>query len=261
MKNYAILTWNVIKSRVVRPIIYFICSILILIFLFDSFLMPWFVNRGGTQQVPNVVGLKKEVAMQLLDSIHLEPREGEIRADNSYPEGFVVGQNPLSDQIVKSGRRIYLTISGGELPAIVPVLRGRSLRDAKFALDRSGLRQGSISYNVSIEFPEGTIITQDIAAGTKIKRNSFVSITVSAGESIDSIIVPSLIGKTLAEVQKILKGKGLNVGNITYQVQQELLPNTVIDQFPRENQVVTFEKSIDLFIAQAPDRNRPIREN
>jgi len=104
MKNYAILTWNVIKSRVVRPIIYFIYSILILIFLFDSFLMPWFVNRGGTQQVPNVVGLKKEVAMQLLDSIHLEPREGEIRADNSYPEGFVVGQNPLSDQIVKSGR-------------------------------------------------------------------------------------------------------------------------------------------------------------
>jgi serine/threonine-protein kinase len=254
MKKIAFLTWKVIKSKIIRPVFYTIAGVTVFIFIFDSFIMPAIVNQGGTQHVPNVVGLKKEQAMALLDSMSLIPREGEIRSDDKLPEGYVVSQNPMPDQIVKSGRRVYLTISGGEQPTIVPSLKGRSIRDAKFALDRAGLRQGAVRYSISTEFPEGTIISQDISSGTKVSKNSFISFTVSAGESIDSIIVPVLIGKTLADAQKILKEKGLRLGNITYQIQEDLLPNTIIDQFPRENQIVTIEKSIDLFIAQAPEK-------
>ncbi|MBW7888267.1 MAG: PASTA domain-containing protein [Bacteroidetes bacterium] len=223
--------------------------------------MPWFVNEGGTTVIPNVVGLKEEAAFALLDSMNLEPKRGEVRYDDSLPEGYVVSQNPPQSQVVKSGRRVYLIISGGDLPAIVPSLRGRTIRDAKFSLDRAGLRQGAITYTTSPDFPEGTIILQDIAPGTRVKKNSFVSLTVSAGVSIDSIVVPSLIGKTLSDAQKILKEKGLKVGNITYQIQPDLLPNTVLDQFPPENKIVTIEKSVDLFIAQAPEKKSSKKEN
>ena len=82
----------------------------------------------------------------------------------------------------------------------------------------------------------------------------YIGITVSAGESVDSIFVPSLIGKTLSEAQKILKEKGLLLGNVVYQISEDLLPNTVIDQLPRENEIVTFKKDVDLFIAQAPEK-------
>lgn len=261
MKKYAIFSWKILKSRVLRPFFYFFGIAFLLLFLLDSFIMPWFVNSGGTTSVPNVVGLKEEEAFRILDSLQLEPKRGDIRSDDSLPEGYVVSQNPLESKIVKTGRRVYLTISGGELPVIVPLLRGRTIRDAKFSLDRAALRQGGITYTTSTEFPEGTIILQDIAPGTKVKKNSFISITVSAGESIDSILVPSLVGKTLTDAQKLLKEKGLKVGNITYQIQTDLLPNTVIDQYPAENKIVTVEKSVDLFVAQAPGKNFKNKEN
>jgi beta-lactam-binding protein with PASTA domain len=255
MKKQSGTLLKVLRSKSIRPLYWTIGSGIILLFLFDSFIMPYYVNKGGTLTVPNVVGLKEETARKILDSLHLEPKRGDIRQDPSYPEGYVILQNPAGEQIVKTGRRVYLTISGGEQDVIVPSLRGRSIRDAKFALDRAGLRQGAIQYEISIDLPEGTIISQDIAAGGRVKKNSYISVIVSAGESIDSIYVPSLIGKTLTEAQKILKEKGLRSGNVTFQFNDELLPNTVIDQLPRENDVVTTQKEIDLFISQAPDKS------
>ncbi len=254
MKKITKIISQIFFSKTLRPVFWFIGISIAIIFVLDTFVMPYYVNKGGTLVVPNVVGMNEETAKKLLDSLHFEPRRGEIRQDNTYPVGYVILQNPSSEQIVKNGRRVYLTISGGEQDAIVPSLRGRSIRDAKFALDRAGLRQGAIQYQVSAELPEGTIITQDIPAGNKMKHNSFISFIVSAGESIDSIFVPSLIGKTYTEAIKMLKDKGLRTGNITYQLNEELVPNTVIDQLPRENEIVTTQKEVDLFISQTPDK-------
>jgi beta-lactam-binding protein with PASTA domain len=246
---------KILRSKTIRPLYWIIGTGTVALFILDSFVMPYYVNRGGTLTVPNVVGLKEETARRILDSLHLEPKRGDIRQDPAYPEGYVILQNPAGEQIVKTGRRVYLTISGGEQDVIVPSLRGRSIRDAKFALDRAALRQGAIQYQVSIDLPEGTIISQDIPAGNKVKKNTYISVVVSAGESIDSIYVPALVGKTLSEAQKLLKEKGLRTGNITYQFNDELLPNTVIDQLPRENDIVTTQKEIDLFISQAPEKS------
>lgn len=261
MTNTKSMVARILTSRFFRRLYWIVGMLVVLLFLFDTFVMPWYVHRGGTMVVPSVIGMKEAEAFQLLQSMNLQPKRGDVRPDNKYPEGYVVMQNPLAEEIVKAERRVYLTISGGEQLVLVPTLRGRTLRDSKFTLDRVGLRQGGIAYQTSTEFPEGTIITQDIPPGSKVKKATYVGITVSAGESVDSIFVPSLIGKTLTEAQKILKDKGLKLGNITYQINAELLPNTVIDQLPRENEIVTFRKEVDLFIAQAPEKGTVIREN
>lgn len=260
MKTLKEITLRLIKSKLLRPFYWMAGLFFIAVFILDSFVMPWYVNKGGTLVVPSVVGMKEESAKRLLDSLHFEPKVGDMRPDNTYPEGYVVGQNPLPEQVVKTGRRIYMTISGGEQQVVVPSLKGRTIRDSKFALDRVGLRQGGIKYQTSTEFPEGTIIVQDIPPGSNVKKGAYIGVTVSAGESIDSIYVPSLIGKTLGEAQKILKEKGLRVGNLVYQVNEDLLPNTIIDQLPRENEIVTTKKEVDLFVAQAPDKNRQNRD-
>ena len=223
--------------------------------------MPWYVNKGGTLQVPSVVGMTEGEANQTLIKYKLEPKRGEIRSDNKYPIGDVIQQNPAAGETVKLGRRIYLSISGGEQETIVPSLRGRTIRDSKFALDRNNLKQGRIKYETSTELPEGTIITQDLTPGTKVKRGTYISVIVSAGESIDSIYVPSLIGKTLSEARRILKLKGLKIGSINYQANNDLLPNTVIDQLPRVNDVVTVNKEIDLFVSQTVENDSTMKEN
>lgn len=249
------------RSKITKILAWAICAFFALVVILDKIVLPWYVNHGGTLAVPNVIGMPEVDAIRVLDSLKFEPRKGEVRPDKDYPEGYVVAQNPIPSQIVKPNRRVYLTISGGEQLALVPELKGRSLRDTKFALERSGLKLGSVLREISKEFPEGTVISQDVTAGAKVKRGTYIRVTQSVGQTIDSVLVPSVVGKTLNEAQKVLTQKGFKVGSITYQINADLLPNTVVDQLPRMNEVVSYGKSIDLFVAQAPENKGVRREH
>ncbi|MEE9187682.1 MAG: PASTA domain-containing protein [Bacteroidota bacterium] len=236
--------------------IYLGMAVVVLAFsLFDNVLMPLYVNQGGTLQVPDVVGLPFEQAHRLLDSLDLEARQGYIRSDPNHPEGTVLQQNPIAFSAVKPGRRIYLTLSGGESIVEVPILKGRSVRDARFKLETRGLRLGTVRYKTSREFPENTIIEQTVPSGTKIRQGSQISVVVSKGSNVNRIAVPRLTGKSLPEAERILKRRNLKLGQITYQGSSEFLPNTVIDQFPRSGDIVNIGRAVDLFVVQVATEN------
>lgn len=212
--------------------------------------MPWLVSRGGIVEVPEVTGLMFERAQSVLDSLGLEPRQSEIRPDMRYPLGTVIAQVPTAGAKVRPGRRIYLSVSGGEPIAEIPSLKGRSLRDAKFALERVGLGLGPTSYMPSDDFPPNTVIDQATTAGAVVKRGSLVAVVISQGKESDRIAVPEVVGKILAEAEKVLAQRGLKVGNISFQENLELLPNTVLAQYPRGGELVSLGQPIDLFVVQ-----------
>lgn len=229
-----------------------IVSALIACFLLLNYaVMPWYVYHGGTLTVPDVTGMKFEEASEKLSGIGLVGIEGERILDNTHPAGAVITQNPRANSVVKYGRRIYLTVCGGEVQVSVPSLRGRSLRDARFALERNGLILGEIQYATSDSSPVNTIMTQTVAVTEKVKKGLAVGVTVSTGSLTKTIEVPNLTGKSLTEAERILEYSGLKIGNITYQVNIELLPNTIVDQFPTPGAAVDSGKTIDLFVVKA----------
>lgn len=233
-----------------------------LILVCDSFVMPSLVRRGGIVVVPEVVGLNLERAEAILDSLNLEPRQKDVRPDLRYPRGTVIMQVPDAGSRVRPGRRVYLFISGGEPVAEVPSLRGRSYRDAKFALERVGLTLGAEEYVPSEEFPLNTIIDQSIAAGVKVPKGSAISVVISQGTETDRVAVPNLVGKILPEAKRLLTQRGLRVGNVSYQEHLELLPNTVLEQYPRAGELVGLGHAIDLFVVQAGgEKPKEVREN
>ena len=223
----------------------------ILLFLaFDVVIMPLYVQQGQTRNVPSVLGMPIEQARKTLADSGLDFKETEPKSDKQYAIGTVAAQNPPAGAEVKQGRNVYLTVSGGERFVNVPVLRGRSLRDATFTLETSGLTLGNITYQVSLEFPENTIIDQETAPATNVKRGSRISVIVSQGRSADRLPVPKTAGKTLTEAERIIIQAGFNVGNITFQVNLDLLPNTVIDQYPRAGELAGSGTAIDLFVSK-----------
>ena len=231
---------------------------LALFFLLNNVALPLYVNHGGTLSVPGVTGLPLADARSQLESAGLQPVEADTRPDPDRPPGTVIYQNPAPQALVKHGRRVYLTVSGGEALVVVPQLRGRSMRDAKFALERYGLQLGSISFEPSTVYPENTIVAQSLGADSRIARGARVNIAVSSGGAVGGgISVPSVVGKTVTEAEKILQAQGLNVGNITYQLSYELIPNTVVEQFPRAGESVTGGQKIDLFVVKV---GRPTEE-
>ncbi len=224
--------------------------LIVLFFLFDKIVMPAYVQQGKTTKVQNVVGRNVDDAIKILAEQGLVGKKADIRTDKQYPEGTVVVQNPPANAEVKFGRGVYLTLSGGEMLFPVPGLRGRSVRDATFALERNGLVLGALRYEVSDDLPHGTIIEQDIPEGTKVSSGKVINVVVSRGKSGDRVLVPDVIRKTLTEAENIIVEAGLRLGNVSYQINKDLLPNTVVDQYPRPNELILPGQAIDLFVAK-----------
>ncbi len=217
--------------------------------------MPWYVSSPETN-VPEVVGMQLEEATNLLETEGFKP----LISDTSYglklPVGAIFMQKPEAGEVVKEGRTIYLFVSGGEKVISVPLLKGKSIVDAKFALERIGLKLGRIERIPSSQ-PEDMIFDQQFAEGTLLKQGEIVGVTVSAGRGGGEIIVPDLIGKSLSEAKKILSDSSLVIGKINYQPSSTLLPNTILDQYPSSGNTLNPGDAVDLFATKPADRIIP----
>jgi eukaryotic-like serine/threonine-protein kinase len=234
--------------------------IYVFLLLLDNVIMPHYVQQGKTTKVPDVVGKTIEEARTDMKAAGLEPKETERKQDRHYPEGTVILQNPAEGAEVKFGRGIYLTVSGGEQMLSVPNLRGKSVRDATFDLERYNLKLGTVQYETSEEFFENTIIRQEPAAASKVSSSTSVNIVVSQGRSADKSAVPGVTLKTYTEAEKILTQAGFKVGVVTYQISLDLLPNTIIEQYPHTGELAVKGQTIDLIVAQKSEK-LPMKEN
>ncbi len=243
---------KIFQNSVVKKLLLIFISIVVFIILLDNIIMPWYVSSPEAV-VPNLIGMKEAHAIEKLESLNLEPIVSDTTYDENYPKGTIVLQKPEPGEVVKEDRNIYLFISGGEPVVRVPQLKGRSIRDAKFTLERLGLKLGNID-EVPSQNPQNMIFDQQYAEGTPLKKGESVGISVSIGMGDEgTIIVPDLIGKSLAEAEKVLADSSLKVGKINYQRSFSLLPNTVLDQYPSKGNKVNNGDRIDLFVTKAAE--------
>lgn len=234
-----------------RWFLYPVGGMILLFVLANYVILPWYVYHGGTLNVPDLTGMKVEDAMARLEEVGLVGIQGEMVLDNQFPVGTVVTQNPRPHSVVKYGRHVYLTVCGGEVLVTVPPLRGRSLRDARFALERNGIVLGEVHYAASDSLPANTIMGQTLAPGARVKKGATIDVVVSVGRGVLALEVPDLTGKSLGEAERILARMGLKIGVVTYQVHPDLLPNTIVDQFPLPGSPADSTRRVDLFVVKA----------
>ena len=250
---------KILQNNFIRKILYIIIGIVVFLLALNYLIMPWYVSKPE-KRVPNVVGLKEAEAFSLLKNADLQPVITDTTFDQKYPEGTIILQKPESGKTVKEGRNIYLFISGGEPTVIVPILKGKSIREAKFTLERIGLKLGDIEENVS-NHPRNMIFDQQYAEGTPLKKGASVGVTISVGKGdTGEIIVPDLIGKSVTEAERILADSTLKVGKINYQRSFSLLPNTILDQYPSKGNKVNRGDAIDLFVTKSAEQKQEILE-
>ena len=238
-------------KSVITKLLIALVAFIVFVVLMNDVVMPWYVS-SPEKVVPKVLGMHEANAVKLLKSASLSPVISDTSYDEQYPKGTIIYQTPTANDTVKEGRRIYLFISGGEPVVSVPNLKGKSLRDAKFALERLGLYLGHVDSTASSS-PKEMIFDQQFAFGTSLKKGDSVGVSLSMGEGIGTISVPNLIGKSLSEAESILADSSLKVGKINFQKSFSLLPNTVLDQYPSKGNKLNPGDSVDLFVTKNDD--------
>jgi eukaryotic-like serine/threonine-protein kinase len=238
-------------NRLLWKLLLYFAGFIVVVIILNNFIMPWYVSEPE-EQVPKVVGMKVEQAMITLKGSKLTPVIADTNFNDKYPKGTILFQRPNGGDTVKIDRRVYLFVSGGEPVVQTPELVGKSVREAKFSLERLGLKLGSIQEVVS-DKPENMIFDQQFAVGTPLKKGDSVGVTISAGQDFGKITVPDLILKPLSVAESILADSSLKVGKINYQQSISFLPNTVLDQYPSKGTKLNKGDAVDLFVAKTSD--------
>ncbi|MFZ1520154.1 MAG: PASTA domain-containing protein [Ignavibacteriaceae bacterium] len=239
---------KLLENPIVKKALIWLGILITIILIFDFILLPLYVS-GSEVNVPNVVGMTEEEAFQTLEDADFNPQIADTSFGVSLPPGRIFLQKPESGKIVKEGRTIFLFVSGGDQVLSVPVLKGKSIRDARLSLERIGLKLGKID-EVPSTHPKDMVFDQQFAEGTQLRKGQSVGITVSIGKGGGDIIVPDLIGKSLTEAKNILSDSTLTIGKVNYQISSTLLPNTVLDQYPAPGNKLNSGNAVDLFITK-----------
>ena len=242
---------KILHNPLFKKLLIAFVAFVVFVWFMNSIVMPWYVS-SPEKKVPNVVGMKEENAIKTLKDSDLVPIISDTSYEIQYPKGTIIFQRPLANDTVKIERRIYLVLSGGQPIVSVPVLKGKSLVDARFPLERIGLNLGKID-SIASDNPKDMIFDQQFAPGTQLKQGDSVGVSLSIGQGIGTILVPNLIGKSLLEAEKVLADSSLKVGKINYQRSFSLLPNTVLDQYPSKGNKLNPGDSVDLFVTKAAD--------
>jgi serine/threonine-protein kinase len=230
-------------------LICFFLLIFLISILLDKLIIPSFIHDKKIVKIPKLIGKTIEEARFELEANNLSFQISSEQYTQKYEPEIIINQNPKPYSKVKEGRRIYLTVSKGQVKTAVPYLVGKTLRTAYLLLSEKGLSIGDTLYEFSELYMRDTIISQSIKAGEPAPVGSFIDIVVSKG-SMYQVEVPQLIGKNIHDAESLILRFGLIVGNISSIRDNTYISNTVIDQNPKAGIQVQQGTQIHLLISK-----------
>lgn len=185
--------------------------ILVVVFIFIRI----YARQGKEYEMPDYVGKNIAEAMAtneidldfvVQDSIFRQGAEG----------GIILTQDPKGGTMVKSGRKVYVSITAYNADdAVLPELVGLSVRQAVSELYGVGLSVGKLMF---VEDPyKNSVVDQSckgktLYAGQQIPRGSVVDLVVGSGDGTGENIVPFVIGKTADKARRDILSVSLNIG-------------------------------------------------
>lgn len=206
-----------------------------------------FTRMGGrTVTVPNLVGeTEGEVVIPEWATLKTE-----YKYDSDVAFGVVIEQEPLPNAVVKVDPRrpcvLTLTVSMGVEKMTVPNVLGMDRRDAASALRERG-------FSVSEVYQKGGVANRVTAVtpsvGKELNAGESVTITVSLGETVETVTLPDLTGLSRASALLELFRLGLHVSSVSEELHTDAPDGTVIRQSPPPGAILARGTKVHLTVA------------
>ncbi len=226
-----------------------VLGLVLLAVLFDKVVMPLVVNSARTEQVPNVVGMPKQQAIDMLESKGLKVEKVVETYNSSAQHGVVLTQLPYPNSLVKEGRRVYLSVSKGYEVITMPDLSMMSQREAQLSLLSMGMQVGTVSYDFRDSIPEGRVIRQSYLPGMSVGSGTIVNLVLSK-DSNATVITPSCIRLSESEAMQSINDAQLVLGQVNIDASETYSPGTVTNQQPSAGTKVHRGSKVDIWVVK-----------
>lgn len=200
--------------------------------------------------VPDVTGKTLEEAKSSIQSAGFTVGTTTQSYSDKVDSGKVISQDPTANTKKAKGTAINLTVSQGAQTIEVPNLSGMTADEAKKTLQASGLKYqaGTAEYSDTVE--KDHIVRQDVAAGSKVAKDTVVTYYLSLGSEGSS--VPNVVGQTRSSATATLNNAGFYV-TVDTQYSSTVAEGTVISQSPASGQKLKAEGTVNIVVSKGAE--------
>lgn len=212
-----------------------------------------FTQESGNVVVPDVIGLDRVQAEEAIRAQGLKPELEAEEYSETVPAGKIIRQNPEKGSKLKSGGSVRFVVSRGSSKVGVPEITGQSAGYADSKLKEIGLNPERQPDVFSETVPEGSVVSQDPAAGTMVQKGSAVKYVVSKGPEPPKVVtVPDVKNLTVDQASSRLSQDGLSLGTTSEEYSDTVGTGKVISQSPGAGQSVKEGSSVNIVVSKGP---------
>lgn len=206
-------------------------GIIAVVFLF----IKLYSRQGKEFVLPDMVGSNIE-EMRADASLDIEYVIVDSVFNEHDPGGRILTQDPKGGTMVKSGRKVYVTITSYSAEkTYLPDLCDLSLRQAVSQLYSMGLQGGTLRF---VESPDRNAVLslsqngRTLQAGQEVNSGSRIDMVVGLGDEGGFALVPFVIGKTAKEARREILSSSMNVGREVFDAGSSRANAVVYRQVP-----------------------------
>jgi beta-lactam-binding protein with PASTA domain/tRNA A-37 threonylcarbamoyl transferase component Bud32 len=228
--------------------------LLVLLLLAAAGIAGWYVFSQIQDQlaanepvaVPNVVGLKEEAAVALIQDKGLEP-DVQHAANADAEKNRVFDQNPNPGTRIQKGDRVTLLVSTGPPKTSVPDVVGMNYGDAVQALNDVNLK--ATKHEVFSQKPIGKVISQNPPAGEQVVEGTEIVLDVSRGAK--QVAVPNVVGTSEDNARTTLQQAGFEVSSTS--APSDSTPEGIVsDQSPAGGTQAAKGSTVTITVSSGP---------
>ena len=199
--------------------------------------------------VPDVTLIPFVEALQELQDQDLKVTQ-RSEVNDTIPAGIVISTDPVAGTEVDVGETIIVVVSAGTEQFGVPEVVGLSEEVARALIDAQGFVVGAVTYTLTEDIPESTVISQSPSAGSEAEAGSSVDLVVSRGPA--SVEIPDVTGMSADAAQLELARVGFEAVSTDEEFSSDVTAGFVTRTDPEAGRVVSRETPIVIFVSTGP---------
>lgn len=166
----------------------------------------------------------------------------------------VVGAILAAIVFVSAAFMIGSNLKGSDKDKIeTPGFLGMTVEEAETEAAKLGLTVTKDGEELNSSYEPGQIVRQTPEEGTKISKDEPITVVIAA-EEVELIEVPSLVGKKLEEVSKLIKEAGFTE-SAEYKFDADSAENTILDQVPRAGDKLEKGNVVKITVSMGKEEN------
>jgi penicillin-binding protein 1A len=211
-----------------------------------------YCNEHNKVSMPNLIGLSKDEAIKILESLKLTNIEIIEEFNSDYPKEKIFKHEPAQNEfaVSKNGEipKVMIFVSKGPEKKMMPDIIGLLELMALEKLQALGFNNTVTVYEYNNEIENGIVFNQIPDSGEVIKLDYEINIIVSKGPNPEEGQVPNVIGKNIEDAIIILQEAGFT-NILVNEIPSQQKIGTVIKQNPNPEKWVKYDSEIYLEVS------------